>query len=48
MCNVVLILLGQHSTDKDPVQYCPGDSRQHCTGKAPVQCYLNTPGTTLN
>ena len=39
--NIVVILLGQHCTGKNPVQCCPRDSRQHCIGKNPVQC-LNT------
>ena len=31
--NNVVILLGQHCIDKNSVQCCPRDSRQHCTGK---------------
>ena len=30
------------------VQCCSRGSRQHCTGKNPVQCCLNTLGTTLH
>ena len=48
MFNVVLILLGQHCTGKNPMQCCPRDSRQKCTGKNPVQCCLNTLGATLH
>ena len=36
--NIVVILLGQHCTDKNPVQYCPSDYRQHYTGKK--QCIV--------
>ena len=39
--NNVVMLLGQHCTDKNPVQCCPRDSRQNCTGKNLVQCRLN-------
>ena len=30
LCNVLLILSGQHCTVKNPMQYCPRGSRQHC------------------
>ena len=42
------ILLGQYCTDKNPLQYCLRDSKQHCTGKSLGQCCLNTLGTTLH
>ena len=46
--NNALILLGQHWTNKNLVQYCSRGSRQHCTGKHYAQCYLNTFGTTVS
>ena len=33
---------------KNSMQCCPSGSRQHCTGKNPMQCFLNTTGTVLN
>ena len=47
-CNVVLILLGQHCTAQNPMQYCPRGSRQHCIRKNSVQCCLDTLETTLH
>ena len=43
----VLILLGQHYTGQNPMQYYPRGSRQHCIRKNPDQFCLNTLGTTL-
>ena len=48
LCNVVLILLGQHCTRKNPMQCCPRGSRQLCIRKNLVQCCLNTLWTTLH
>ena len=48
LCNVVLILLGQHCTGKNPMQCCPRDSRQLCIRKNLVQCCLNTLWATLH
>ena len=45
--NIVLILFVQHSSGKILVQCCPRGSRKYYTGKIPVQCCLNTLGTTL-
>ena len=47
LCKIVLILLGQHCPAENPMQYCHRGSRQLCIRKTPVQCYLNTLGTTL-
>ena len=33
---------------KNPMQWCPRGSRQHCIIKNPVQCCLNTLGTILH
>ena len=45
--NDALILLGQHCTGKNLVQYCSRGSRKHCTGKTSVQSCLNALGITL-
>ena len=47
LCNVALVLLEQNCTSQNPMQCCPRGSRQHCI-KNPVQCCLNTYGTTLH
>ena len=47
VCSFALILLGQNCTGQNSVQCCPKSSRQHCIRKSPVQCCLNTVGTTL-
>ena len=41
LLNVILILLEQHCTSTILVLCFPRGSRQHCTGKIPVQCRLN-------
>ena len=46
--SLVMILLGQHCTDQNPMQYCPKGSRQPCTRKNPVLCHLNTARTILH
>ena len=48
LCNVVLILFGQHCTAENPMQWCPRDSRQLCIRNNLVQCCLNTVQTTLH
>ena len=39
---VVLIVLGQHCTGKDLVQFSLSSLRQHCAGKKPARCCFNT------
>ena len=41
LLSIVVILLGQHCTGKNPVHCCLRDSRQHCEGIDPEQCRLN-------
>ena len=48
MCNVFLILLGQHWTGQNPMQFCLRGSIQYCIRKNPVQCCLNILGTILH
>ena len=40
LINVVLILLGQHSTGKNLVQCCRRGCRQHGTGKVSFNVFL--------
>ena len=40
--------MGQHYTGQNPMQCCSKGSRQHCIRKNPLQCSLNTLGTTLH
>ena len=40
LINVVLIVLRQHSTGKNLVQFCRRDYRQHCTGKILFNVFL--------
>ena len=41
--------MGQHCTGQNPMQCCPGGSRQHCKKKKnPVQFCLDTLRTTLH
>ena len=49
LCNVVLILLGQHCTEQNPIpiQCCLSSSRQVYVRKNPVQCCFNILGITL-
>ena len=46
LLNVLLILLGQHCIDKNPVQCCPRGSQYHI-GISSCQCCLNTSEITL-
>ena len=41
LCNIVLILLGQHCTTENPIQCCPTPkgSRQLCMSK--IQCFIH-------
>ena len=48
LCNFTLILLGQHYTGQNSMQYCSTGSKQHCIRKDPVQFCLSTLGTTLD
>ena len=34
LCNITLILLGQHCSGKNPMPCCPRGSRQHCIRKS--------------
>ena len=45
--NVFLILLGQHLTAQNPMQYYLRGSREYFTRKNPIQCGFNTLGITL-
>ena len=40
LCNFALILLGQHCTDRCPMQCCPRGSRQYCIKKNPCNFAL--------
>ena len=42
------MLLGQHCPAENPMQCCPRRSSQLCIRQIPVQCMLNTLGTTLH
>ena len=48
LCNVVPIVLKQHSTVPIPVQFCLESLRQHCTRILPVECRPKSITTILN
>ena len=48
LCNVVLIFLGLYYTGQNFTQFYQSGCRQHWIRKSPVQCCLDTLGTTFN
>ena len=48
LCNVVLIFLGLYYTGQNFTQFYQSGCRQYWIRKSPVQCCLDTLGTTFN